>query len=236
MPFFSMLKISYLSLFFSVELTLNTIFHTNATYQMASQKININDTKTPLYGEEKEGILYVAAEPFAKLLHYNTVWDDTLKILSIQEPKNYNERWEKLRGIPKVYGNIDTMFENMSLEKFLNMDKELPFTKMTIKNEKTNYTTTITKESDLQQIYDIWNNTTVYQIEKQQNQSDEPIFRYVITLYQNDTAIKTFFMTSENVIKDDIYRVSISTAFFDWIYHISESTYAKALLHQWNII
>ncbi len=42
-------------------------------------------------------------------------------------------------------------------------------------------------------------------------------------------------MTSENVMKDDVYRVSISTEFFDWIYHISEMTYAKALLSHWKI-
>lgn len=211
--------------------TLNVVLNANASYNVLSQKVTINDIQNPLYGEEKEGAIYVSVDEFVNLLSYDTFWDDTLKILSIQEPKNHNERWEKLRGIPEVYGNINTIFEGMSLKQFLNM----PFTKMTIKNEKTNYTTTISKESDIQQLQEIWNNTTVYQIEKQKNQSDEPIFRYAITLYQEDVASKTFFMTSENVMKDDVYRVSISTEFFDWIYHISEMTYAKALLSHWKV-
>ena len=126
--------------------TLNVVLNANASYNVLSQKVTINDIQNPLYGEEKEGAIYVSVDEFVNLLSYDTFWDDTLKILSIQEPKNHNERWEKLRGIPEVYGNINTIFEGMSLKQFLNM----PFTKMTIKNEKTNYTTTISKESDIQ--------------------------------------------------------------------------------------
>lgn len=211
--------------------TLNVVLNTNAAYDVFSQKVTINGMENSLYGEQKEGVTYVAVEEFASLLSYDSLWDDTLKILSIQEPKNHNERWEKLRGIPEIYGNLNTVFEDMSLQQFLNM----PFTKMTIKNEKTNYTTTISDENDIQQLQEIWNHTTVYQIEKQKNQVDEPIFRYAITLYQDDIPSKTFFMTSENVIKDDVHRISISTEFFDWTYHISEMTYAKALLSHWKI-
>ena len=166
-----------------------------------------------------------------------TMWDDTLKILTIQPPKNHNERWEKLRGIPKIYGNMQTVFENtISFENFLNIEQQQPLTKVTIKNEKTNYTTTITEQTALQQIYDILYHTTVYQIEKQNVQADEPIYRYAVTLYQNEKAIKTFFMTSENVMKDDVYRVSVSTAFFDYIYKINETAYAKAILYQWKVV
>ena len=43
-------------------------------------------------------------------------------------------------------------------------------------------------------------------------------------------------MTSENVMKDNIYRVSVSTAFFDYIYKINETAYAKAILYQWKVV
>lgn len=216
--------------------TLNTVLNGNAVYDLHTQTLSVNGINTPLYGEQKKGITYVAAKEFAQLLCYDTVWDDTLKILLIQQQKNDNHRWEKLRGIPKIYGNINTLFEtNMSFEKFLNIDSKQPLTKVAIKNEKTNYTKTITEESDLQQILDILNHTTVYQIEKQNIQADEPTFRYSVTLYQNEKAVKTFSMTSENVMKDEIYRVSISTTFFDWIYHVNEIAYAKAILHQWKV-
>lgn len=216
--------------------TLNTVLNGNAVYDLHTQTLSVNGIKATLYGEQKKGITYVAAEDFAQLLCYDTVWDNTLKILLIQQQKNDNYRWEKLRGIPKTYGSIDTLFEtNLSFEKFLNIDTHQPLTKVAIKNEKTNYTKTITDESDLQQILDILNHTTVYQIEKQTIQADEPTFRYCITLYQNDKAVKTFSMTSENVMKDEIYRVSVSTSFFEWIYHVNEIAYAKAILHQWKV-
>ena len=215
---------------------LNTILNANAIYDVATQTVNIDDIKNTLAGEIKENTIYVDAEQFAKLLGYRTVWDNTLKILSIQQQINDNQRWEKLRGIPKIYGNIDTLFGDMSLQKFLNIEKQQPFTKVVIKNEKTNYTTTITDEQQLQQIYDILYYTTVYQIEKQYNQADETIHRYSVTLYQNEKAVKTFSITSENVIKDEHYRVSMSTSFFDWIYRFNETAYAKALLEIWKII
>ncbi len=204
---------------------------------IASQTVTIDGQKEFLFGEQNENAVYVSAEQFSELLGYMTMWDDTLKILTIQPPKNHNERWEKLRGIPKIYGNMQTVFENtISFENFLNIEQQQPLTKVTIKNEKTNYTTTITEQTALQQIYDILYHTTVYQIEKQNVQADEPIYRYAVTLYQNEKAIKTFFMTSENVMKDDVYRVSVSTAFFDYIYKINETAYAKAILYQWKVV
>lgn len=214
---------------------LNTVLNANAIYDVTTQTVNIDDIKNTLAGEIKENTIYVDAEQFAKLLGYRTVWDNTLKILSIQQQINDNQRWEKLRGIPKIYGNIDTLFGDMSLQKFLNIEKQQPFTKVVIKNEKTNYTTTITDEQQLQQIYDILYYTTVYQIEKQYNQADETIHRYSVTLYQNEKAVKTFSITSENVIKDEHYHVSMSTSFFDWIYRFNETAYAKALLEIWKI-
>lgn len=216
--------------------TLNTVLNTNAVYNINSQTITIDGQKKFLFGQQKEDVVYISVEQFSKLLGYTPVWDNTLKILTIQQPKNHNERWEKLRGIPKVYGNITTMFEDMSFEKFLNIQQQQPFTKVIIKNEKTNYTTTITEQKELEKIYDILCDTTVYQIEKQNVQADEPIYRYAVTLYQNEKAVKTFFMTSENVMKDDIYRVSVSTAFFDYIYNTNETAYAKAILYQWKVV
>lgn len=216
--------------------TLNTVLNTNAVYNINSQTITIDGQKKFLFGQQKEDVVYISVEQFSKLLGYTTAWDNTLKILTIQQPKNHNERWEKLRGIPKVYGNITTMFEDMSFEKFLNIQQQQPFTKVIIKNEKTNYTTTITEQKELEKIYDILCDTTVYQIEKQNVQADEPIYRYAVTLYQNEKAVKTFFMTSENVMKDDIYRVSVSTAFFDYIYNTNETAYAKAILYQWKVV
>ena len=217
--------------------TLNTVLNVNAVYDIASQTVTIDGQKEFLFGEQNENAVYVSAEQFSELLGYMTMWDDTLKILTIQPPKNHNERWEKLRGIPKIYGNMQTVFENtISFENFLNIEQQQPLTKVTIKNEKTNYTTTITEQTALQQIYDILYHTTVYQIEKQNVQADEPIYRYAVTLYQNEKAIKTFFMTSENVMKDDVYRVSVSTAFFDYIYKINETAYAKAILYQWKVV
>lgn len=216
--------------------TLNTVLNTNAVYNITSQTITIDGQKKFLFGQQKEDVVYISVEQFSKLLGYTTAWDNTLKILTIQQPKNHNERWEKLRGIPKVYGNITTMFEDMSFEKFLNIQQQQPFTKVIIKNEKTNYTTTITEQKELEKIYDILCDTTVYQIEKQNVQADEPIYRYAVTLYQNEKAVKTFFMTSENVMKDDIYRVSVSTAFFDYIYNTNETAYAKAILYQWKVV
>lgn len=214
---------------------LNTVLNANAVYDVATQTVIIDGIKNTLAGEIKDNVTYIAAEQFSKLLGYRTVWDDTLKILSIQQQINDNQRWEKLRGIPKIYGNIDTLFGDMSLQKFLNIEKQQPFTKVVIKNEKTNYTTTITDEQQLQQIYDILYHTTVYQIEEQCKQTDETIHRYSVTLYQNEKAVKTFSVTSENVIKDEQYRVSMSTAFFDWIYRFNETAYAKALLEIWKI-
>lgn len=214
---------------------LNTILNANAVYDVATQTIVIDDIKNMLAGEMKDNVIYIEAEQFAKLLGYRTVWDDTLKILSIQQQINDNQRWEKLRGIPKIYGNIDTLFGEMSLQKFLNIEKQQPLTKVVIKNEKTNYTTTITDEQQLQQIYDILYHTTVYQIEEQYKQTDETIHRYSVTLYQNEKIVKTFSVTSENVIKDEHYRVSMSTAFFEWIYRFNETAYAKALLEIWKI-
>ena len=216
--------------------TLNTVLNTNAVYNINSQTITIDGQKKFLFGQQKEDVVYISVEQFSRLLGYTTAWDNTLKILTIQQPKNHNERWEKLRGIPKVYGNITTMFEDMSFEKFLNIQQQQPFTKVIIKNEKTNYTTTITEQKELEKIYDILCDTTVYQIEKQNVQADEPIYRYAVTLYQNEKAVKTFFMTSENVMKDDIYRVSVSTAFFDYIYNTNETAYAKAILYQWKVV
>ncbi|NDO46706.1 hypothetical protein [Clostridium sp. MD294] len=215
--------------------TLNTVLDTNAVYNITSQTVIINGQKKFLFGQQKDDVVYISVEQFSKLLGYTTAWDNTLKILTIQQPKNHNERWEKLRGIPEVYGNIKTIFEDMSFEKFLNIQQQ-PLTKVSIKNEKTNYTTTITEQKELEKIYDILCNTTIYQIEKQNIQADEPIYRYAVTLYQNEKAVKTFFMTSENVMKDDIYRVSVSTAFFDYIYKTNETAYAKAVLYQWKVI
>lgn len=217
--------------------TLNTVLNSYAVYDLDTQMMAVNGVKTTIFGEQKNGVTYIAVKPFVELLSYSAQWDDSLKILSIQPQINHNERWEKLRGIPQIYGNMETTFEdNISFAKFLNIDRQQNFTKMTIKNEKTNYTTTITDETILQKLQDILSHTTVYQIEKQNKQADESIFRYAITLYQNEKAIKSFTFTSENVIKDDVYRVSMSTAFFETIYKINEINYAKALLNQWKVI
>lgn len=217
--------------------TLNTVLNGNAVYDLHTQTLSVNGIKANLYGEQIKGITYVAAKDFAQLICYDTVWDDTLKILLIQQRKNDNHRWEKLRGTPKIYGHMNTIFDtNISFENFLNINSQQPLTKVAIKNEKTNYTKTITDETDLQEILDILNHTTVYQIEKQNIQADEPTFRYAVTLYQDNKAVKTFFMTSQNVMKDEIYRVSVSTSFFDWIYHVNEIAYAKAILNQWKVV
>ncbi len=114
---------------------LNTVLNANAIYDVTTQTVNIDDIKNTLAGEIKENTIYVDAEQFAKLLGYRTVWDNTLKILSIQQQINDNQRWEKLRGIPKIYGNIDTLFGDMSLQKFLNIEKQQPFTKVVIKRQ-----------------------------------------------------------------------------------------------------
>ena len=64
---------------------LNTVLNANAIYDVTTQTVNIDDIKNTLAGEIKENTIYVDAEQFAKLLGYRTVWDNTLKILSIQQ-------------------------------------------------------------------------------------------------------------------------------------------------------
>lgn len=211
--------------------TLNTVFNANAAYDVNTQTITIKDKKTMLFGENKNGMIYVAVQPFAELLCYDTVWDSTLKILSIKEKKNDNALWESVYGKPEIYAAIDTLFENnISFQTFLNIDMQKLFSKIVIQNEKTNHITTITNEDDLKQAENSLKNTTVYEITTLNTQKQQGLLRYKVTLYQDDEAVKEMFFTSENCVKDNTYYVQCSTGFFDWFYHISEIDYAKAIL------